>query len=976
MAMRLSLLIVSSALVLVLSACTPRVQTLLPTDVTVALQRDSMRRMETDMLLLYYPEHRKENALRIAQRLETCAGVLRSQTKIRSNAAMEKMVIIVPDVAFNNAFVAPPALGSPPMSVIPTSNTLDFTTELGMPPDPAFVGCHEIVHYVHLLQIRGFWGWMNKIFGNVMSPQVGQESWFLEGMATYYESRLQPGTGRMAWPAWRGVFHAGFAGKRIGGGDLSTFQRPFHWGNHYLVGSHFVDYIAKKYGEETLWSLIDEQGGSIMFPLITALRWRKATKKTLPALIDEFSAYVSNAYPLRKTPKSQKRIRSAGSSARYAVSDTGREALVVASTDMPTRLRVYQDGALLVERSLVDILPPRILAVANPILVSGLSFTGDGKLLYFVALDPGNIGLQARLLRYRIDSDTLEEVLPELGGTGGSVSADGSTYYYASADGDARHIVALDLTTRQAQMIRQAEPQNYYGEIRLSPDGSKLVASLFNGQRYVVQVLDAKTGTILNEVAIAGAVHDPSWASDTEVVLLAEFAGRFQVHLYDLQSGVLTRKTDAPYLALQPRKIGKELRFLNRQGWEWSIDSVPLSSSEQFASSPLLTTAVAKRIVDQPLAVHSDAPYSQFDNLFWPSMRSPVLAMNSVGAILGVSIGGADRLLTHRWGLTGIWMPKAGLFSGSIQYGTSLLAPLEVNVVASKLSIRRLKSSTDVDHARVGALTLSLPFRSGAVSLSAVETQESVSTDTPIDPSEPVEPSSEKRLSGPRFTASFSALESTAYTGPRRGYRLWTSAAYFDSGLSTLSEDITDISGQVDLVSPLPFSKRHTLHLSLRGRRLFGLNRDTGFMEVGGETTLLYQRGGNPVGPTESEASRVLPLNLQFNEPLRGFEDLSFSTDRIAIAELTYRYPIIIDAGFSSVAYLFPSLFFRQLDLQLFGVAATESFANYSQQHRYAVGGSFDMGMSIWLVPFALRYQLARRLTGDEELVHTLSIRL
>ena len=46
------------------------------------------------------------------------------------------------------------------------------------------------------------------------------DPWFDEGLAVYYETKLQPGTGRLAWPFWRGAFAAGFAGRRIGGGDL------------------------------------------------------------------------------------------------------------------------------------------------------------------------------------------------------------------------------------------------------------------------------------------------------------------------------------------------------------------------------------------------------------------------------------------------------------------------------------------------------------------------------------------------------------------------------------------------------------------------------------------------------------------------------------------------------------------------------------------------------------------------------------
>ena len=70
-----------------------------------------------------------------------------------------------------------------------------------------------------------------------------------------------------------------------------------------------------------------------------------------------------------------------------------------------------------------------------------------------------------------------------------------------------------------------------------------------------------------------------------------------------------------------------------------------------------------------------------------------------------------------------------------------------------------------------------------------------------------------------------------------------------------------------------------------------------------------------------------------------------------------YRYSFIIDRGFASLLYIFPSIFFRQIDLEGFGSAAfTES-----QQAKSA-------GAAIWFrasiggfIPISLTYQFAWR---------------
>src|SRR5205823_10657446 len=126
-----------------------------------------------------------------------------------------RLVIVMPGVAFNTAFVLPDLSGYEPVSVIPLQATLDFATEFGLPPDPGFIACHELVHYVHDQQIAGFWRRVDGVFGHLYTPQVGYDPWFFEGLATHYEAKLSPGVGRPEWPIFTGIFAAGYAGHHV-----------------------------------------------------------------------------------------------------------------------------------------------------------------------------------------------------------------------------------------------------------------------------------------------------------------------------------------------------------------------------------------------------------------------------------------------------------------------------------------------------------------------------------------------------------------------------------------------------------------------------------------------------------------------------------------------------------------------------------------------------------------------------------------
>jgi hypothetical protein len=113
---------------------------------------------------------------------------------------------------------------------------------------------------------------------------------------------------------------------------------------------------------------------------------------------------------------------------------------------------------------------------------------------------------------------------------------------------------------------------------------------------------------------------------------------------------------------------------------------------------------------------------------------------------------------------------------------------------------------------------------------------------------------------------------------------------------------------------------------------------------------------------------------VTFQEPLRGFEDLEIRTDRIAIADLTYRLPFILDFGTASTAYLLPGFFFSDVSFEAFAAAATDSFSSFQEHRHLAAGGSAALDFSFSVFPLRLRYQISRRFTDDEAWVQLLTL--
>ena len=1096
-----------------------------PEDVAAALAAEPMSRIETPDIYLYYPSRRRDVALRFLDRVEGCVAYWRSQTWIRNRLAGAKLVLVMPEMPLNNAFVSPRFAGYEDIGVIPTYNTIDFfTLEGGLPPDPAFIGCHEVTHYVHFQQMAGFGEVMNLVLGDLYSPQIGLDAWFSEGLAVYSETILQPGTGRLAWPFWNGVFAAAVAGRRINGGDLSAFNRIFEGGHHYLVGSQFVRFLAERYGEARLWKLIEVQGRSIFFPLWVNVRFWQAYDKSLSTLIDEFADDTAARFPPVPRPIEQRTIREVGSNARYARALDGTEAFITADVDRPSRVQVHApDGHMILDRALTDVLPPRDLKRSSPSTTGGLSFSSDARQLYFAALDLDVTYQATRLVRLDVATGAITTVSPDLHGSGGSVSPDGRRYLFTRAEGDRHELTELEMETGALRTVAVAAPQHYLTNPRYSPDGRRVVATSFDGQRFGIAVLSASDGRPVAVVpALRGPMVDPAWVDEHRIVFLgsAPASVGFQVYVRDLEAGTTTQVTHAPYLAFNPRATadGKAVRFLNREGWGWTLDEVLLPPARPAPAPPalpppssrvgapggprtvsFLVAGGAPPAVDEgsgpppiapapgpagptpgvrtdgevpappppppfsevpppvvapqpppaqqwpppaqpwpppapgyppgtyppppggyappgftpspgaypppppppprlppPLspvslqtAILGERPYAGLDHLFAPQLHAlNVRAAGRAGTLYGLVLDGGDRLERHRWLLFSYLQPPpgaaaskigSGLFSWGGGYSNRQLAPFTLSMTAAQYAWRDvperpanspLPTAADFTlqkRRRDAQLSLDRALYGNPIQLSLLVTEDR-------EPDDAAVPVALRRLAGPSLSASYTGVETTPYTDDRRLAHANVSLAYYPRQWATVDFSFADLRGQLLVTLPLPLSRRHTLHLGLRGRALAGVpdaRPDARLLQVGGAATgFLFHRSDRPSAPDFS--SDLTPPGISFFEPLRGYEDFALATTRVAIGDASYRYPVIIDRGSASTLGVLPAFYLRQLNLELFFSGAIEGRA---RARHAAAGGAVGVDFAL-LLPWALQYQLAQRLEDDRARVHALLLGL
>ncbi|HEX4417695.1 MAG TPA: WD40 repeat domain-containing protein [Kofleriaceae bacterium] len=978
-----------------------------PDDVLTAVAHDDMRRLETDRFILYYPAHRRPEIDRFLARAGRCADALRDAAVIHDGPWRDKMVIAMPEVAFNNAFVLGEGFGYEQVAVIPTLSTLDFTSEYGLVPDPGFIACHELTHYVHFEQLAGFWKYANLLFGHLYTPQNGYDPWFFEGLATHYEAKLSPGVGRPTWPIFTGMFAAGYAGQRVVGGDLSELGRLAPVGHHYLVGSMFVRFMAERYGERPLWDAIANQAGSLT-GLLFPSTFKAGFGVTFGTLLDEFEAWHQQTFPARARPPGQRRLATLGNDARYARGRDGTEAWVANDVDVPPRLIVRgPDGATLAELGLVDVVPPRTLVEADPLLVSGLSITADGREVWLTAIDLASTNQVTRLLRWRRGETKLTEIIAELG-PGATIDPAGTTYYYCEVDGDRWSLAAWDVRRGTRRILADMAPGTYVLGAQISPDGARLIASVWDGSAFVAWLLDAATGTRLGELHGTGApIYDASFTDDGRVIYLGVVDGRFQV-MVDGQP-----ISDAPYAMLAARAARGTVRFLNREGWNWTLDEIALPAAASPApatASPVPVSPEAKPGEPAPGApaagpgapaagpgviappppppptrsstVSTDEPYHAWDHLFVPQLHSPTFVTVSSGVPhFGAVLGGGDQLGLQRWSIAGYGQYDSAV-SDQIHWGAdaaylnSMLAPWQILATAGFVDWVDRATPPGPDGGD-GTMTLAEDRRTRDASLSIERTWRGTLTTalsgiyTDDYDHYPGEAELHRRLGGPQLAIDWMSVESTAYTGPRRGSFASVATAYYPRALSTFDGDIYDLRGELGVVVPLPFGRRHLLYAELRGRALVA-HDDTGLLQLGGDSGLAELWNGSSVSSTPSFDDARFPPNLRFIESLRGYEDYAITTDRAAVADVWWHYPLIIDRGVASTLWYLPASFVSELDFELFATGAVDR----ARDLHAAVGGEVTALFTLFRVPLELSYQLARRVRDDDALTQLVGLGL
>ncbi len=531
---------------------------------------------------------------------------------------------------------------------------------------------HEYTHILHLDTISGIPTWYNHVFGKVWAPNQIQPRWFIEGIATYEESK-RSSSGRIRSAVFDMYLRmAVLTGKAIGLDGMSTGPIAWPQGNAvYLYGSHFLDYIADRYGDDRMAAISHEYGQQpVPFGLNRAVK--RTVGKDYLALYDEWLEHMREKYALQRDAV-EKRGRREGrqmtflgqgnSNPRYTANDAE---IVWSRSDGRTHsaYRIVASGK--------DIEASRELTQIDGSGAISMLPDGTGMVLERGGVWRTNYDY-GDLWRFDFKSRRLTRLSYGLRAADPAVSPDGKQVALTINGSSRLRLAVMPIEPHAAaRIVWEGDWRwNQAFSPAWSPDGKQLAFSAWTRGGYRdIWLLDVASGhaePLMHDRAIDG---DPTWSPDGHwLYFSSDRSGIYNLYAMDTSTRELWQVTNVLGGAFTPdvSHDGTHIVYmgydeLGFQLYEMRNDRERWLRAEVYVDDRPASVDVR----DDEVWISEPRHYRPIETLA-PNTWTLNLATDSFGSALTITTSGSDIVGHHGWGIGA----TVGLERGDVSFGAS-----------------------------------------------------------------------------------------------------------------------------------------------------------------------------------------------------------------------------------------------------------------------------------------------------------------
>ena len=805
---------------------------------------------------------------------------------------------------------------------------------------------HEILHVVHLDVVHGVPAIVNVVLGKSWPPNLIQPRMFVEGLATYAETRFTSG-GRLRSSLFKAPLRiAALNGDRWSLDDVANAsRRPPGGSAAYVYGSFFVEFLTRKYGDG-LWAAYAHDYGGQLIPYGVQRSLESFTGRDLALdwqdFLDELKAeadVLRARVVARGGPTISRRLTRVGGVVRSPIFLPDGTLLIGA--DPPNG-----PAALYALRGL----PAAVPALA-PLLrttdVADLAVVDD--LIVFAQTETQSAWFSFRDLFVRFPDGRLRQLTHQQRLKNPAHVPGTRRVVAEQRTGSSSAIVFVDVDTTVVTPLFTAATGDILYTPQPSPDGKTVLVSRLDpgGHRSIAAIdVDTATMTTLLDGGDGKAdLLDPIYTPDgRQVVFVDDRDGVFQVYAYDLQTRETRRIVDTLGGAAQPLVTpdGKGIVFTDAH-----LDGVDLYvAAYDFAAAAVVDTPSPRAAI--PPAPRPPTPEPTTYNplpLLLPRAWVPLVDGDPLrGVSLGFATDGLDPANLLSWQLRAA--VDSVLLRPSLSFGmrlADLYLPLSLGIELRPNLSDRARTNDGVPELHQetllrGSASLSVPLRRRrhAHSLS-FGAQRSVAFDETGLTSAP-------DALAPRYPTTVTAPQTQTFTldWSYSGTEQYRDSVSTERGVSSFVRlrvgdrrafsdvDVREVFVDVRAFQPVPGLGNHAVAAYLSGGTTFD-DRPGSLFVVGGfvgRDLLSDVFAGNRSGPGV----------------LRGFPGAHLIGDTLGAATLEYRFPLLeIERGIETLP-----VFLDRLHGAIF-VDTAMAFNDSAAAARFATGAGAEVRLQLVL---------------------------